>query len=751
LDFGLAKLRLSESSAAISELPTEVMTEEGRVLGTYPYMSPEQVEGKVVDQRSDIFSLGTMLYEMATGCRPFQGDSPASLMSAILRDMPSGVDEERQELPHHLGRIIRQCQEKDPEDRYQSVKDVRNELKSLKKETETGAISASRGLDAKPAPRSGWRSPLITVGAIAMVATIVLLVLWGRTKTTRSTGAGAAEVASEAQHDQVAGTDRKMIVVLPFENLGASEDDYFAAGVTEEITSRLAVVSGLGVISRTSATQYPRQGKTMKEIGRDLGVDYVLEGTVRWAKEGGSSRVRITPQLIQVVQDTHLWADTYDRVIEDIFAVQSEIAEIVIGELGIKLLDRERQSLVVAPTDNFAAYQAYLQGLEVYHRPNAGASLFEVPRRAANLFEKAVTLDPTFARAWAWLSRMKGVEHFWGGTEPDLVAGAKSALDRATELAPEDAYVRIARGYYHYYGLRDFDRALQEFEAISRELPNDVEAIAAIAAILRRQGRFEDSIGAEQRTLVLDPQNVDSLFSLAVTYRAQRRFDDAIASLDRAIALAPDNAALYEQEANYMRQTGRLSVARRVLREAPVTDPMHEAWFWLEFFDRNFEVALEHAEMLPREEPIVRLDADWALSDALFELDRSEEAREVLRQAAGEAETLFDAGSIFAGEFLGWIYARLGRKEEAIRAGQRQVELYSNDLYRRSMAEDSLAYINFFVGNPDAAVEIFDRLLATDYGLAITTETLRLDPRLDALRECPRFQAMLDRHGKNTG
>ena len=370
LDFGLAKLRLPEPSADVRELPTEMMTEEGRVLGTYPYMSPEQVEGKTVDQRSDIFSFGTMLYEMATGSRPFQGGSPASLMSAILRDLPSGVDEEREELPHHLGRIIRQCHEKDPEDRYQSVKDVRNELKSLKKETESDALSASRGIDAQPVRKPGWRWPLITVGAVVVVAIVVFFALWGRSKATQSTIAALPEVASDAQLDLVAGTDRKMIVVLPFENLGSPEDDYFAAGMTEEITSRLAMVSGMGVISRNSAVRYADTDKTMQEIGAELGVDYVLEGTVRWAKEGDSSRVRITPQLIQVSDDTHLWADTYDRVIADVFAFNRRLPKASSPSSVSSLLDTERQALAVKPTDNPAAYQAYLQGLEIFYRPS---------------------------------------------------------------------------------------------------------------------------------------------------------------------------------------------------------------------------------------------------------------------------------------------------------------------------------------------------------------------------------------------
>jgi TolB-like protein/Flp pilus assembly protein TadD len=541
-----------------------------------------------------------------------------------------------------------------------------------------------------------------------------------------------------------------MIVVLPFENLGSPEDDYFAAGMTEEITSRLAVVSGMGVISRKSAVRYANTDKTMQEIGAELGVDYVLEGTVRWAKDGDSSRVRITPQLIQVSDDTHLWADTYDRVIEDVFALQSEIAESVITELGVNLLDAERRSLAVKPTDNPAAYQAYLQGLEILNHQSTGFPLVAV-QRASKMFETAVELDPTFARAWAWLTWMKAFLHFGGmADEADLALGAKSALDRATDLAPEDSVVRLASGFYQYYVVRDYDRALQEFEAIAQELPNEVEVIDAIGWILRRLGRFEEAIAVQERALVLDPRNSRRFSDIATTYRAQRRFGEAFSSLDRAIELAPDSAALYARKAWYLIDSGRLDAARRVLGQAPVIDPMHEDWFWVEFFDRNFEAALEHAQLMSREEPWERMIADGVRSEALFQLDRGEESREVQQEAARAAETFVDSGSNFAGNFLGMYYARLGRKEAAIHAVEQSIELHASDSLEGPRAEEFLAYIHAIVGDSEAAIESFDRLLATSYSDAITVEMLRLDPRLDPIRDDPAFQAMLEKHKQRT-
>jgi hypothetical protein len=269
LDFGLAKLLPEVAPPRDTELATEPLTAEGRLVGTMPYMSPEQLEGRDLDARSDIFSLGVLLWEMATGARPFQGDTSVSLISSIVRDRPAPVDRLRQELPHHLGRVIGHCLEKDTEQRYQSVKDVRNELAALSKEIESGDVQpSSAAMATVQHPRRRWWP----VAAGVWVVLVVLAALWlGR---LRAPPLPVAETPAQ----------RPMIVVLPFENLGPAEDEYFADGMTEEITSRLAAVTGLGVISRTSAMQYKEDRPPMKQIGEELGVDYVLEGTVRWAK-----------------------------------------------------------------------------------------------------------------------------------------------------------------------------------------------------------------------------------------------------------------------------------------------------------------------------------------------------------------------------------------------------------------------------------------------------------------------------------
>jgi TolB-like protein len=330
LDFGLAKLQRDTAVVATTEAPTEALTGEGRILGTMPYMSPEQLEGKEIDARSDIFSFGAVLYEMATGERPFKGDTSVSLISSIVKDTPQSVDAVKGELPHHLARIVNRCLEKNPKRRYQSAIDVHIELDALRKEVDSGIVQPSSAevsaaevsAAVAPHPRRWW-----PIAAAAGVVLVVGLLLWlGR----REAPAPEEAVVSP---EPAAGLEEQppMIVVLPFENLGSSEDEYFADGMTEEITSRLAVVSGLRVISRSSAMQYKEDRPPLKQIGEELGVDYVLEGAVRWARADGGSRVRITPQLVRVADDSYLWASSYDRVIEDVFAIQAEIATEVDG------------------------------------------------------------------------------------------------------------------------------------------------------------------------------------------------------------------------------------------------------------------------------------------------------------------------------------------------------------------------------------------------------------------------------------
>lgn len=325
LDFGLAKL-LPQALDSGSQMATlsKMGTQVGVILGTVHYMSPEQAAGRTVDFRSDQFSFGSILYEMATGKRAFERESVAQTMTAIIESDPEPPTSLSPNLPSHLDVILKRCLAKDPNGRYESTHELAKEVGLVSAE-DVGSRAKGRR----------WAAAGILLAVLAVVVGLNVGGLRDRLSRPASLPSMPSKTAPTPQ----------MIVVLPFENLGPSEDEYFAAGMTDEITSRLGAVSGLGVISRKRALRYAGSEKTTREIGEELGVGYILVGSVRWASGGdGPPRVRITPELIRASDGTQLWSEPYDRVIDDIFEVQSDIAGQVIQRLGVTLLDKKKRT-----------------------------------------------------------------------------------------------------------------------------------------------------------------------------------------------------------------------------------------------------------------------------------------------------------------------------------------------------------------------------------------------------------------------
>jgi TolB-like protein/Flp pilus assembly protein TadD len=357
------------------------------------------------------------------------------------------------------------------------------------------------------------------------------------------------------------------IVVLPFENLGRPEDAYFAAGMTEEITGRLANVRNLAVISRTTATQYDRKGKTVEQIGKDLGVSYVLEGSVRYERSGGGpARVRISPQLIRVADDTHVWADRYDRVLADVFVIQSEVAENSVRAMGIALQPRERTALKEVSTNDMEAYDLYLRGQDLGIRSANRPDL----EGALRMYQAAVERDPRFAQALAGLSRSHLFMHvYYFDHTPERLVKAKDAAVRAVEVRPDLAESHAALGWYFYLGHLDYPRALSELSAALRIQPASTDALWGTGSVLRRQGRFAESVEAFSRTLELDPKNVVVLSNLGQTFLLVRRYAEAEEALERARLLNPSAVDPYFYRAwVQISLRGDLEKAQAVLDEA---------------------------------------------------------------------------------------------------------------------------------------------------------------------------------------
>jgi TolB-like protein/tetratricopeptide (TPR) repeat protein len=747
LDFGLAKLAMEGEDGSSDEQPTQALTQEGLAVGTVPYMSPEQVRGEAVDHRTDIFSLGVVLYEMASGQRPFGGKSSADLVSAILRDRPPSVTEVRAELPHHLGRVLQRCMEKDPEKRFQTAKDVRNELEGLKLEVSSGvarlssaSIPAAQPESAGPGSRKGlW----IGLAAVAVIA-VILAAFW---MGSDDSATPVAELPT-AQPGSVgaAADDRTMAVVLPFENLGPAEDEYFAAGITDEISGRLASVNSLGVISRQTAARYADSDKSIQQIGDELEVDYVLAGTVRWGRQDdGTSRVRISPELIRVADDRQVWTQGYDREIEDIFEVQSDIANEVIAALGVTLLGGEQEELDEAPTENVEAYQAFLKARDLSQH---GTTIEDLTTGVEALYETAVELDPEFVEAWVRLA----IHHLgiYTGLErtEERLSKAKAALERAEALGRDLPKVRLARGFYHYYGFREYEQALEEFRKASETLPNDSEMRESVGLIYRRKGKLEEAIAEFEAAEQLDPQNANVLTNLSSSYRAMRRVEETLAYDARLVELSPEDDDVYSNYAQHLLELkGDLERAREEFERAPGSSeflPFNFAFLFVN--ERDFAGAIDLVEQLTPTNPLIQAFRFTVLGWAKYMEYGLEEARsdlESANQLFSDALEQAPSNSQFR-TVLGLNHLLLGDSDAALREVRLAVDLDSKDAYAGPVALENLAIVYAWSGRTDDALQQIERLLAMDYQSSLTTHRLKYEFWWDPLREDPRFQELIE-------
>ncbi len=717
-DFGLAKWKGAST-----------LTQTGARMGTAYYMSPEQVEGKKADHRTDIFSLGIILYELLCARRPFEGDTETAIFYDLVNTHPQPLARYARNLPDQLEKIVMKCLAKKPEERYQHADELVADLKALRRTSEI------QHLPLQPiqsdANRKKWIVISVAAGVIlvALAAYVVLPRLF----------APAAEKAGS----------RKMLVVLPFRNLGAPEQEYFADGITNEITANLAKVSGLGVISNTSAIQYKGSKKTLGQIGQELGAQYVLEGAIQLqATSPGKSRVRITPQLIRVSDDTHLWAETYDRVFEEIFELQSDISKEIALAMDVTLLEPERKSLQNRPTENLAAYDFYLRGNDYWSRKGPGGLGEEKNLRIAlEMYQKAIELDSGFALAYANLSRVK-TELYWhyDGEKEDLV-GAKAAIDRAFQLVPGLPEAHLALGSYYYHAL-DYEQALKQFAIAQKSLPNNCDLLEEIGFVRSRQGRWNEALNNFKRAAELDPRRADLSRALAEIYLRLRKYAQAEPYLERVILLEPEEAGAYARKAELqIAWEGDTKKARKVLSEAEGKVDAVElegTWIGLDFLDGNFPLALSR---LTGPEVYDHDSTSYYFDKAQIYglLNRSEPRRACYDSARIllEKQLQTDSGNYNLHSQLGQAYAGLGRKSEAIREGKKGVELGAAN----KVADDSLsalknlAHIYVMAGEYDLALDQLEYLLSIPSDLSVSL--LRLDPTWAPLRNNPRFKKLL--------
>jgi TolB-like protein/DNA-binding winged helix-turn-helix (wHTH) protein/Flp pilus assembly protein TadD len=535
------------------------------------------------------------------------------------------------------------------------------------------------------------------------------------------------------------------IVVLPFSNLGPDDEAYFAFGMAEEITSRLGAVSGLEVISRTTAFNYDRSGKTVRQIGADLDVDFVLEGSVRWEEDDNHGRrVRITPQLIRVSDDSRIWGTSYDRYLDDVFEVQTEIGRRIVAQLDIRLLASEQRAIEDHPTQDFDAYQVYLRGCG--HLFSDEAQDFE---QAVAYLDRAVDLAPDFARAHARLSTAHAsLFHYGYDTSQDRLERARHAIDRALELKPDLPEVRNALGFY-FFCARDLERALAEFQAAAAAQPNDSQAVAGIGYVQMRQGRWQESIDHLDHALELDPLNPRHLWNKGTCLTLLRRYDEAELAFNQAIEAAPGMRTPYLWKAfNYLLWDGSTRRARTTLADMP--GPHDGRWLWRTFrsevFDRRYRDALELARASQVEEYDLNTPT-WTMECfCLLQLGDVGRAAATCGRALEllEDEARQQSRSYWVRVELAKVHALLGHREQALREAERARSLIPEprDAVMGPALDVDLAQVHALVGDIEGAIDLLEGALAIPSPLS--PGLLSMDPVWDPIRHHPRFQRLIE-------
>jgi eukaryotic-like serine/threonine-protein kinase len=543
LDFGLAKLAPADGAANLSAMPTatadEALTSPGSTVGTMAYMSPEQARGEELDARTDLFSFGAVLYEMATGRMAYSGNTPAIVLDAILNRTPTSLARVNPDLPPVLERIIAKALEKDRELRYQSAADIRTDLQRLKRDTESGRAGAASSETVTKQARYPRRRTAWTAGLLTAVAAGVLIAF---------SVSGIRSRSPAAKHS----AQIKSLAVLPLENLsGDPSQQYFADGMTDELITDLAQISGLRVISRTSAMQYKETKKPLPQIGRELNVEGLVEGTV----ERVGDRVRIRAQLIEASTDRHVWAKSYERSLSDILAMQDEVARTIAGEIQVALTPQEQARLTSARAVNPEAHDALIRGL---FYENQGET-----QKAFDSLRQATGLAPDFASAHAALAQFYiGLGN--GSLMPPGQARAKAKAEvlRALELDESLAEAHEALAELHHYYDWDFTSAEREYKRALELNPGDAQLRDKYAFFLCRTGKYDVAIAEAKRAQDLDPLSLPIRTNLGVVLHYSRRYDEALDQYRKVIELDSKDTT----EARF--QIARLYITKRMFPEA---------------------------------------------------------------------------------------------------------------------------------------------------------------------------------------
>ena len=661
-DFGLAKLRGSVQ-----------ITKTGRTIGTVAYMSPEQLRGEEVDQRSDIFSFGVVLYELTTLHLPFRGEFETAVSYSVQNENPPSVKSLRKDLPSDLEDVINCCLEKDKTKRYQSADDIIVVLKKIQRKP-TGNVAKVTKVS-----KAWWMAALF----IAIIMVVGLYLFYQKSGPTSA--------------------NRKTIAVLPFENMsGNKEEEYFSDGITEDILMQLSKIADLNVISRTSVMQYKGTKKTVREIGKELNAGVLLEGSVRRS----GNRIRIVGQLIDAEADKHLWAESYDRDMRDVFAIQSEVAREIGAALKVKLTPKEKEYIENKPTDNTDAYNYYLRGREYYYRYKKQDN-----EEAIELFKKAIAIDPKYAMAWAGLGDAYAQRVIKFGFHRSWVDSSLGISKKAISLDSTSAEAYKALGLS--YGILGFiDSNMQSYSNALKLNPNLFTAMTNLGGTYLYLGELYKGLQLAKKAAVIAPTQPTSHAGMGVIYRLIGESERAEREFKIASDLQFDNGDVYVNVTDYFLMNNRGREANNLMSKLVALNS-------------------DNSIILERAGDVAAMTGDFPKAREYYQRSLSIQARR---------ETTNDSSG---GIMLGYILVKEGKRNQAEKILEKQKMLRNNYLKNGGQgpgAEYHLSLIYAIQGNKKEAFTHLQR--AIDRGSVDYQATL-IDPEFENIRNDEEFKKLI--------
>ena len=723
-DFGLARLVESESS----------VTQTLDVLGTPSYMAPEQAMGNnaAVSSATDVYGLGAVLYQLLTGHPPFAGGTTYETIRLLEQTEPRPPRQLNPKVDRDLSTICLKCLEKDPKRRYSSALALAEDLDHWLKHEPIQARHIGIFARGRKWVRRNPTSALLAASLIALAAAAGWIV-WKSELIRQPLTTG--------------------IAVLPFENLSEQREDAtaFVDGVQDDILTKLARIADLKVISRSSVREY-RDKRNVRQIGNQLRVSHVLEGSVRRI----GTRLRMNAQLIDTRTDAHVWVEQYDRDLNDLFAIQSEIAQKIANQLRAKISPAEKLAIERKPTGDLLAFELYSRAISL--TPTSRAPSADSGEQAIELLNAAVARDPSFFEAYCALAGRHDQIYFFGFDHtPARLAAAETAVEKAFRIRPKAGEAHLARAYHLYNGYLDYEGALAELELARHTLPNDPRIFRVTAYIQRRQGRWEESTRNLERALEFDPRNINTLDNLS--YGNLRRYAEQKSTFDRILTIEPNNLVWNAARASVdMHWKADLGPLRQLIDEIRATNPaampqIAPWWLTCALAERDVAAAKDALKLITSDEGLLGLDAvhftrpfvegviarmtnDEQQAQLAFNAARVEQEKIVLAQP--------DYGPAWC--ILGVIDAALGRKEEALREGRRAVELLpvEKDSINGLHMIEYFAMIAAWVGEKDLACEQLATVVRyPGSGFSVSYGYLKLDPFWDPLRGEPCFEKIV--------